>query len=192
MPATDNFASEMARRLDLERRYGGKKPVYFLFTKEDLIGPDRGLEQVKERVGSVVRTLGLNYRREPRTGKTTVGKLYGRILATWDTLVAEMYAADFVDELIHFLSQESHQGSMVAILAGYMADMNCLLSARPERSPYICSKSQVHLSSAGQPLAHKLSTDNVHVNMPLLPELDGAEKHTPAKLPISCRGPQGF
>ena len=48
------------------------------------------------------------------------------------------YAAEALDELIHFLSQESHLGSMIVILAGYTADMNCLLSARPELSPYIC------------------------------------------------------
>jgi hypothetical protein len=51
------------------------------------------------------------------------------------------YAAEAVDDLIHFVSQESHQGSMVVILAGYTADMNCLLSVRPELSPYIGYKS---------------------------------------------------
>ena len=32
------------------------------------------------------------------------------------------------------------------------------------------------------------ATDNAHGNMPLLPELDWAEKQTPSKLPISCPG----
>jgi hypothetical protein len=133
------ISERQASRLQRERA-AGAKPDDFLFTKEDLIGPEPsgavrdsaawkelqgliGLKAVKESIRGLVDRLQLNYEREleekppievslnriflgsPGTGKTSVGKLYGTILAD-----------------MGLLSKSEGRGTALAYLSFYMTD----------------------------------------------------------------------
>ncbi|KAK7025285.1 P-loop containing nucleoside triphosphate hydrolase protein [Favolaschia claudopus] len=127
-----------ATRLNRQRREG-LKPDDFLFTSEDLIGPNPaeaslrskaweklqkliGLKSVKESVSSMLSMIETNYERElreeeplqlslnqvffgsPGTGKTSVAKLYGEILADLGLIskreVVAKNPADFVGDVL--------------------------------------------------------------------------------------------
>ncbi|KAF3061890.1 Protein CbxX, plasmid [Daldinia childiae] len=160
------IANRQAQRLKRERKYGGR-PDIFLFTKEDLIGPDPatastsseawmelqrliGLNQVKECVRSMIKTIQHNYLRElaerpplkfslnqlfvgnPGTGKTTVAKLYGRILADLGYLskgdVVLKNPADFIGDCLGKSEAKTKKildstiGKILVIDEAYMLD----------------------------------------------------------------------
>ncbi|KHN99716.1 CbxX/CfqX [Metarhizium album ARSEF 1941] len=140
--AVENAVAQMekrqSRRLRKERR-AGSKPDDYLFTKEDIIGPEPsatlancqawqrlnemiGLAEVKQEVRILLDSLTTNYQRElaeeplmsfslnrvfvgsPGTGKTTVAKLYGQILASLGMLsdgeVVAKTPADFIGSVL--------------------------------------------------------------------------------------------
>lgn len=133
------ISERQADRLQQERA-AGAMPDDFLFTKENLIGPEPssairtsaawkklhgliGLKSVKESIEGLVERIQLNYKREldekppievslnriflgsPGTGKTSVGKHYGEILADMGLLskregkVTLFYQTSFFDFL---------------------------------------------------------------------------------------------
>ncbi|KAI1091899.1 P-loop containing nucleoside triphosphate hydrolase protein [Rostrohypoxylon terebratum] len=145
----------------------GLEPNYFLFTKEDLIGPEPamaaqkskawtrlqeliGLKQVKDSVEDLIGILDHNYRRElterppltfslnqlfvgnPGTGKTTVAKLYGQILADLGYLskgdVVFKNPADFIGDCLGKSEantkkiMEATVGKVLVIDEAYMLD----------------------------------------------------------------------
>ncbi|KAL7934607.1 P-loop containing nucleoside triphosphate hydrolase protein [Trichoderma chlorosporum] len=143
-----------ANRIRLERR-AKKSPNDFLFTKEDIIGPEPslslqnckawqkmnemiGLQEVKQQVKILLDSLTTNYERElaeepliqftlnrvflgsPGTGKTTVAKLYGEILATLGLLsngeLVVKTPADFIGA--HLGQSESQTKGILASTIG--------------------------------------------------------------------------
>ncbi|EGR46246.1 uncharacterized protein TRIREDRAFT_66551 [Trichoderma reesei QM6a] len=156
--AMENYLARIekrqANRFQLERR-AKKTPNDFLFTKEDIIGPEPslslqnceawkklngmiGLKEVKEQVKILLDSLTTNYQRElaeeplmqftlnrvflgnPGTGKTTVAKLYGEILATLGLLsngeLVVKTPADFIGA--HLGHSESQTKGILAATVG--------------------------------------------------------------------------
>lgn len=152
--ALANMKKRQATRIRRERQ-SGKNPNDFLFTKEDVIGPEPslslqdckawqslnnmvGLKEVKEQVKILLDSIKTNYQREldeeppiqftlnrvflgsPGTGKTTVAKLYGEILATLGLLstgdIAVKTPADFIGA--HLGHSESQTKGILAATLG--------------------------------------------------------------------------
>ncbi|KAK4078312.1 uncharacterized protein Triagg1_3328 [Trichoderma aggressivum f. europaeum] len=156
-----------ARRLAQEKIEHCQYIDYFLFTKEDLIGPNPsavarlcpawielykliGLEEVKKSVETLIGMVELNYQRElleglpiqfslnqvfvgaPGTGKTTVAKLYGQILAELGYLscgdVVLKTPADFIGDCLGKSETKTRQilestvGKVLIIDEAYMLD----------------------------------------------------------------------
>ncbi|RSL58858.1 hypothetical protein CEP54_007559 [Fusarium duplospermum] len=161
------ITERQAQRLSKEKQQFVPNPDYFLFTQEDLIGPDPsvmasqctawtelqklvGLDQVKGCVKRLVGMIKLNYQRElredsplkfslnqlfvgaPGTGKTTVAKLYGRILSDLGYLskgdVVLKNPADFIGECLGKSEAktkkilEASVGKILVIDEAYMLD----------------------------------------------------------------------
>lgn len=151
--ALANVKKRQATRIRRERR-SGKNPNDFLFTKEDIIGPEPslslqdckawqklndmvGLKEVKEQVKILLDSIKTNYQREldeeppiqftlnrvflgsPGTGKTTVAKLYGEILATLGLLsngeLVVKTPADFIGAALG-VSESQTKGILAATL----------------------------------------------------------------------------
>ncbi|XDG04538.1 hypothetical protein ABKA04_004153 [Annulohypoxylon sp. FPYF3050] len=135
------ISERQAQRLRRERR-SNLQPNYFLFTKEDLIGPDPstaakkseawaklqeliGLHQVKDSVQSMIRMMDLNYRRE-------LPKLYGQIMAELGYLshgdVVLKNPADFIGDCLGKSETntknilEATVGKVLVIDEAYMLD----------------------------------------------------------------------
>ncbi|KAK0724583.1 P-loop containing nucleoside triphosphate hydrolase protein, partial [Lasiosphaeris hirsuta] len=160
------ISKRQTRRIAREKREG-KTPDLFLFTREDMLGPEPyyaghkskawaslqtliGLESVKECVEGMLRMTQLNYRRElaeikpfqfslnqlfvgaPGTGKTTVAKLYGQILAEIGLLsrgdVVLKTPADFIGECLGKSEAKTRKileatvGKVLVIDEAYMLD----------------------------------------------------------------------
>ncbi|KAI0893531.1 P-loop containing nucleoside triphosphate hydrolase protein [Annulohypoxylon nitens] len=161
------ISQRQAQRLTKEKRLR-RKLDYFLFTKEDIIGPDPalaaekseawtrlqeliGLNQVKDGVQDLIRTMNANYHRRelqelpplkfslnqlfvgnPGTGKTTVAKLYGQILADLGYLskgdVVLKNPADFIGDCVGKSEAntknilEATVGKVLVIDEAYMLD----------------------------------------------------------------------
>ncbi|RTE83779.1 hypothetical protein BHE90_001583 [Fusarium euwallaceae] len=161
------ITERQAQRISKEKQHFVSNPNYFLFTQEDLIGPDPsvmasqctawpelqkliGLDQVKECVERMVGMIKFNYQRElreesplkfslnqlfvgaPGTGKTTVAKLYGRILSDLGYLskgdVLLKNPADFIGECLGKSEAktkkilEASVGKILVIDEAYMLD----------------------------------------------------------------------
>lgn len=71
----------------------------------------------------------------PKTRKV-LEKALGKVLFIDEAyrLMYGEFAAQAVDEIVHFLSQPAHTGRMVVILAGYTGDMNPLMTIYPHLS----------------------------------------------------------
>ncbi|KAL6694498.1 P-loop containing nucleoside triphosphate hydrolase protein [Trichoderma pleuroticola] len=149
-----HIEKRQANRIRLERR-AKKSPNDFLFTKEDIIGPEPslslksckawekmnemiGLKEVKEQVKILLDSLTTNYELEleekplmeftlnrvflgsPGTGKTTVAKLYGEILANLGLLsngeLVMKTPADFIGS--HLGQSESQTKGILASTIG--------------------------------------------------------------------------
>ncbi|PTB62614.1 P-loop containing nucleoside triphosphate hydrolase protein [Trichoderma citrinoviride] len=156
--AIENYLARIekrqANRIRQERREK-RSPNDFLFTKEDVIGPEPslslqdckawkklnemiGLKEVKEQVKILLDSLTTNYQREldeeplmqftlnrvflgnPGTGKTTVAKLYGEILASLGLLsngeLVVKTPADFIGA--HLGQSESQTKGILAATLG--------------------------------------------------------------------------
>ncbi|KAJ7116098.1 P-loop containing nucleoside triphosphate hydrolase protein [Mycena filopes] len=146
--------SRQAARIARQRREGSG-PDDFLFTSEDLIGPDpskasqhskawtklqmlTGLTSVKTSVQSILSMIETNYQRElqekeplqmsfnhvflgsPGTGKTTVARLYGQILADLFLIskgeVVMKNPADFIGNVLG--ASESNTKAILANTVG--------------------------------------------------------------------------
>ncbi|KAJ7035052.1 P-loop containing nucleoside triphosphate hydrolase protein [Mycena alexandri] len=146
--------TRQAARIARQRREGSR-PDDFLFTGEDLIGPDPskasqqsaawtklqrliGLTSVKASVQSILSMIETNYQRElqekeplqmsfnhvffgsPGTGKTTVAKLYGQILADLFLIskgeVVVKNPADFIGNVLG--ASESNTKAILANTVG--------------------------------------------------------------------------